>query len=147
MSELTKETVVRRYLEAHVAHDWETLGALRHADWSEDWPQTGERVRGHDNERAIMDHWPGGLPEPLKIRVTGSEDRWVVTGLNTILRVMGSGDYWFADGTASYPDGSTWFVAAILELRGDKIHRETWYFAPPLEALAWRAQWVERIED
>ena len=47
--------------------------------------------------------------------------------------------------TVAYPDGSTWFFAALLELRDSKMLRETWYYAPPSEAPAWRAQWVERI--
>jgi hypothetical protein len=45
----------------------------------------------------------------------------------------------------AYPDGSTWFFAALLELRDSTMLRETWYYAPPSEAPAWRAQWVERI--
>ena len=60
--------------------------------------------------------------------------------------IVGSGDSWWGDGTAIYPDGSHWFAAALIELRGGLIYRETWYFAPPLEPPAWRAAWVERIE-
>ena len=144
MGSPSNEEIVHRYFEAHRVHDYDTVGTLRHADWQEDWPQTGERVRGHANDRAIMDHWPDGLPEGERLRVTGSEDRWVTTPSNTIHRVVGSGDAWWADGTATYPDGSRWFCAAILSLRDGKVHRETWYFGPPLEAPEWRAPWVER---
>ena len=140
----SNEEVVRRYLAAHKAHDYDAVGALRHPDWTIEWPQSGERVRGHANDKAIMDNWPEGLPDALAMRAVGSEDRWVVTPFNTIQRVVGSGDFWWADGTAAYPDGTTWFVAAILELRDSKLYRETWYFGPPLEAPAWRAAWVER---
>ena len=139
--------VVSRYMAAHVAHDYDTVASIRHRDWVEEWPQTGERVRGHANDAAIMANWPGGLPEANEVRVVGSEDRWVLTPAWTIQRVVGSGDTFFADGTATYPDGSLWFVAALLELLDGKIRNETWYFAPPLEAPAWRAQWVERIDD
>jgi hypothetical protein len=38
-----------------------------------------------------------------------------------------------------------WFFAALLERRDSTMLRETWYYAPPSEAPAWRAQWVERI--
>ena len=146
MAELTKEQVVRRYFDAHLRHDYDAVGELREPDWTTEWPQTGERVRGHANDAAIMANWPGGLPEGYRLRVVGSEDRWVLTGLNTIERIVGSGDSWWADGKASYPDGSTWFVSMLVELRGSKIHKETWYFAPPLEAPEWRAQWVERTD-
>jgi hypothetical protein len=81
----------------------------------------------------------------LSVRVVGSEDEWVVTPSNTIHRVVGSGDYWFADGTSLYPDGSTWFLSVLIQLRDGKVYRETCYFAPPFEAPAWRAAWVERM--
>ncbi len=47
-------------------------------------------------------------------------------------------------GPVAYPDGSSWFVSALLQLQGGKVLRETWYFAEPVEAPAWRAAWVER---
>ena len=92
-----------------------------------------------------MENWPGGRPSDLSVRVVGSEDQWVATPFNTIHRVVGSGDFWFADGTSAYPDGSTWFISALIQLRAGKVYRETWYFAPPLDAPAWRAAWVERM--
>jgi hypothetical protein len=145
MAEASNGEIVRRYLAAHTAHDYDTVGALRDPDWTVEWPQSGERVRGGANDRAIMDNWPGGLPSSEGFRVAGSEDRWVTTPLNTIHRVVGSGDLWWADGTSAYPDGSTWFIAALLQLRGGKMYRETWYFGPPFDAPAWRAEWVERM--
>jgi hypothetical protein len=33
----------------------------------------------------------------------------------------------------------------IMEFSGDKVARETQYFADPFEASPWRAQWVERM--
>ena len=93
----------------------------------------------------IMDSWPGGLPNADAIRVVGSEDRWVATPMNTMHRVVGSGDFWWSDGLAVYPDGSTWHVAALLELRSGRLHRETWYFAAPFDPPAWRSAWVERM--
>jgi len=53
---------------------------------------------------------------------------------------------WWADGSARDAYGSTWFVAAILELRSGRLYREHSFFAPPLEPPAWRAQWVETLD-
>ena len=145
MTQPSNEEVVNRYFAAHAAHQYDDVDALRHPDWTEEWPQSGERVRGIANSRAIMDNWPGGLPEALKIRLVGSEDRWVLTPGLTIQRVVGNGDFWWFDGTASYPDGSSWFAAGLLQLRDARILKETWYFGPPLDPPAWRAQWVERM--
>ncbi len=145
MAAPSNEELVRRYVEAVMAQDASVLGQLRHPDWTEEWPQSGERVRGHANDRAIIDNWPGGQPTGEWIRVVGAEDRWVVTPMFTVQRVVGSGDFWWAAGMVTYSDGSTWFDVDLLELRDGKVLRETWLFAPPSEAPAWRAQWVERI--
>jgi hypothetical protein len=146
VAETSNEQVVHLYLAAHKAHDYDTVGTLRHRDWTEEWPQSGERVRGHANDQSIMDNWPGGLPQASDIRVVGAEDRWVVTPALTMVRIVGSGDFWWTDGTATYPDDTVWHAVALLELRGGLVVRETWYFAPPLEAPGWRAAGVERID-
>jgi len=145
MTTPSNEEIVHRYLDAHRNHDYDTVGSLRHPGWTVTWPQSGERVHADANDRAIMENWPGGLPVAGDIRVVGSEDRYVATPSYTIERIVGAGDVWWADGTSGYPDGSTWFAAAILELREGKLYRETWYFAPPLEAPTWRSRWVERV--
>jgi hypothetical protein len=146
MSAETNEEIVRRYVAAHATDDGETMGTLRAPGWTADMPQSGERIRGHENDRAIMAHWPGGSPQASVGRVAGSEDRWVVTPAWTYQRVAGEGDLWWADALARYPDGSTWFAVILIELRDRKVARETWFFGPPLEAPAWRARWVERTD-
>jgi hypothetical protein len=145
MADPSNEEIVRRYMEAHRIHDHATIGALSHPEWACEYPQTGERIRGVANLLAILGNWPGGHPEGLFPRLTGSEDRWVMTPANTIQRIVGSGDTWWFDGTSAYPDGSSWFVSGLLTLREGLVHRETWYFGPSLEAPAWRSQWVEPI--
>lgn len=146
MPQLSNEDVVRAYARANEAHDADRLTELRHPDWTAEWPQSGERVRGDANMRALDEHWPGGEPEPRATRVVGSEDRWVITPGYTLQRIVGSGDFWWADGTITYPDGSTWFLALLMELRDGRVYRETVYFAEPFEAQAWCAQWVERMD-
>jgi ketosteroid isomerase-like protein len=145
MSERTNEEVVRAYMQALVVNDADALARLRDPDWVLDYPQSGERIRGHANDRAIADHYPGGLPEVDPGRFVGSEDRWVVTPSFTYERVAGSGDTWWVEGTARYPDGSTWYVASLYRMRTGRIFRETTYWALPFDPPAWRAEWVEPI--
>jgi hypothetical protein len=145
LSERSNEDVVRAYFAAHKAHDQDALTALRHPDWTLEWPQSRERIRGDANDRGMAASYPGGLPDFDTRTVVGAEDRWVVTPLLTIQRVVGSGDQWWADGTVRYPDGSMWFILVMAELRDGKIYRETGYFAPPLDPPEWRAAWVETI--
>jgi hypothetical protein len=144
---MTNDEVVHRYIAAYAADDRATLGQLKHPDWVVDYPQSGERIRGHVNMTAIMDHYPGGAPEIERTRVMGSEDRYVMTPSFTFERVVGSGDLWWGDGLAHYPDGSRWHIVILVELRDGKVWRETDYFAAPFEAPAWRSPWVERIAD
>jgi ketosteroid isomerase-like protein len=146
MSEQSNDAVVRAYAAALASGDQDALGRLRHAEWTSDWPQSGERLRGHANAVALDAAYPGGRPAVTPERTVGSEDRWVMTPLYQLQRIVGNGDAWWADGTIAYPDGSVWKLAMLLELRDGRIHRETSYFAEPFEAPAWRAPFVERIE-
>jgi limonene-1,2-epoxide hydrolase len=146
MSGPSNEEVVRTYLQALTDNDAETMARLRDPGWTVDYPQSGERIRGHANERAIADNYPGGLPEFDPRRVVGSEDRWVVTPSFTFERIVGSGETWWTEGLATYPDGSTWHLVTLFRLLDGRIGREVTYWAEPFDAPAWRAGWVERIE-
>jgi len=147
MGERSNEEVVHDYLRAMVENDSEAFARLRDPDWFLDYPQSGERIRGQANDRAVADHYPGGLPEVDTGRIVGSEDRWVVTPSFTFARIAGSGDTWWVEGTATYPGGSVWYVATMYQLRGGRILREVTYWAEPFDPPAWRAAWVERIEE
>jgi hypothetical protein len=146
MTDESNESVVHAYAAALASGDQEALGRLRHSDWTAEWPQSGERVRGHATAAALDAAYPGGRPAVHPKRVVGSEDRWVMTPLYQLQRIVGNGDSWWADGVISYPDGSVWRLAMLLDLRDGQIHRETSYFAAPFEAPAWRAPFVERYE-
>jgi ketosteroid isomerase-like protein len=145
MAERSNEEIVRHYWQAHAANDFDKLSELRHREWTVEWPQSGERIRGDANARAMVDNYPGGLPDINAGRIVGSEDRWVTTPMYTIQRVVGNGDFWWGDGTVSYPDGSMWSLAVLVQVRDGKIYRETDYFAAPFDPPAWRAPWVERM--
>jgi hypothetical protein len=145
MGPRSNEEIVNAYLRAYTVDDSAALGALRHPDWMVDYPQSGERIRGHANDRAVAANYPGGLPGLATDQVIGSEDRWVVSPSFTYERIVGSGDSWFVRGKALYPDGSTWYVASVYHLVDGLIHHEITYWAEPFESPAWRAEWVERI--
>lgn len=141
----TNREIVERYAnEVMVSSD--ELDRLRHPDFVEDWPQSGERIRGAANMRAIADNHPGRPTHGGLLRVVGSEDRWVVTPSYTTLRIEGTGDVYTIVWRAIYPPDALWYVTMIVELRDQLIWRATSLFAEAFEAPAWRAQWVERIE-
>lgn len=59
--------------------------------------------------------------------------------------VIGGGDLWVTELILTY-DGKSSYTVSIMEFRGDKVARETQYFADPFVAPASRAQWVERMD-
>jgi hypothetical protein len=146
MAQRTNEEVIHAYIRALTENDAEALASLRDPDWFVDYPQSSERIRGHANERAIADNYPGGIPEVDAGRIVGSEDRWVVTPSFTFERIAGGGETWWSEGRARYPDGSLWHIVSMYRLHDGRIAREITYWALPFDAPAWRAGWVEPIE-
>ena len=101
-----------------------------HAMYTEDavleFPQSGERFVGVENMR----EWRSRYPAQTSI---------------TCRETRGRDDLWITELSIRYDDGPEAFGLAIHELRGDKIARETIYYAEGFEAPEWRAQW--RAED
>ena len=147
--------LAERYAESHNApFDWEQMRSLLHPEFVEEWPQSGERIRGFDNKRAVMENYPGGLPEAGlgTRRIVGTEDRVVTAPVPagpvpflSVVRVLGSGDTFTYEGSARYQTGESVHVVSTIEIKNEKVWRATTYFAPPFEAPDWRAQWVERM--
>ena len=118
---------IREHYAALLAGDEAAYAALVHEDFVQEWPQSGERVRGKTACLNIARNYPGGPPQI------------------TLGRISGAGDHWVVEGTSRYPDGTDWHIVAVLELRDGKVVRETDYFGPTYPAPEWRQQWVEPI--
>jgi len=99
-------------------------------DFVEEWPQSGERIRGRDNAKAINDNYP---------KMTGT------TPKISLRRISGEGAHWVVEGSIDYGDGTPVSYVGIAELRDGRVARITEYFANPFEPPAWRSKWVERI--
>jgi hypothetical protein len=115
-----------RHWAASDANDFETEHLIYREDAVLDYPQSGERMRGRKNIQAQR------ASQPSKKRFA-------------IQRIIGSGDLWVTEYVIDY-DGKPSYTVSIMEFNGDKVARETQYFADPFAAAAWRAQWVERID-
>ena len=135
--------VFEAFLSAVNSRNTAALDALVHPDYLETHPQSGERIHGVANLRAIIEHYPGGYEDKGLHRVVGSEDRWVVTPAYTLLRIEGAGDTFTSVQQARYPDGSDWHVVSIGEIRDGRVWRVQTFFAPAFDAPAWRSPWVE----
>jgi hypothetical protein len=142
-TELTNSELVLRYHEAYRRNDHDRLDRMRTPDWVEEWPQSGERIRGTLNERLIHENYPG-YPEIELTHVAGDPGRWAISPSNTVVRISGDGELWFVQGVNEYQSGPI-NVLSIIELSGGLVKRETVYFAEPFEPPAWRSSWSGRI--
>ena len=143
MSVTEPRAVFDAFLEALNRADTAALERLVHPDFTDVYPQSGERIRGYDNLRAIIDNYPGGYVAGGIDRVVGSEYRWVVTPSFTVQRIEGAGDTFTGVQKGRYPDGSDWHIVTIAEIRDGRVWRVQSFFAQAFEPPAWRSAWVE----
>ncbi|MGO9589785.1 MAG: nuclear transport factor 2 family protein [Candidatus Acidiferrales bacterium] len=124
-----RDQEIRAALDQHWAasdaSDFETEHRIYLEDAVLEYPQSGERTRGRSNIQNQRASQP-------------SNKRF------SIRRIIGSGELWVTEFILTY-DGKPSYTVSIMEFRGDKVARETQYFADPFVAPAFRAQWVERM--
>ena len=124
--------IVEEFIRAMAERDVEAQDRLLADDFVEEYPQSGERIVGKANRRAIIENYPGGQPDASAS--TSSQKPPVITG---------TGDHFTATGKIKYPNGETWDIISLIEFRDGKIAKMTDYFAAPFEAPAWRAPYVQ----
>jgi ketosteroid isomerase-like protein len=120
-----RDTLERYRQEFFERQNMDAIDDLMHDDYAEEYPQSGERIRGKDNARAVYERYPS-MPDLIDYSYKLEGDLAVI---EMIL------DY----------DGQRMNVCEIVEFEDGKIKRGRGYFAEPFEAPEWRAQWVERI--
>ena len=125
--------IVEQFVQAMAASDMEAQERLLADDIVEDYPQSGEQIRGKANRRGIIENYPGGQPQDAKSQ-----------GQSIAPEITGSGDQFTVVGPITYPNGETWQYIGLMQLSNAKINRITSYFAAPFEAPAWRARYVEK---
>ena len=125
-----QEQQIRAVLDQHWAasdaNDFETEHRIYHEDAVLEYPQSGERTRGRSN----IQNQRAGQPSNKRF---------------SIRRIVGTGALWVTEFILTY-DGKPSYTVSIMEFSGDKVARETQYFADPFAAPAFRAQWVERMD-
>jgi hypothetical protein len=87
-----------------------------------EFPQSGERFVGVENFREWRSSYPANTSFDFK-------------------RVRGGDDLWIAELTVTYDGGPPNFGVSIVELRDDRIARESIYITEAFEPPEWRAQW------
>jgi SnoaL-like protein len=95
---------------------------MYHDDAILEFPQSGERFEGVANIREWRSRYPGSVSFDVG-------------------RIRGAEDIWAAEMAVSYEGGEPRYGVDILEIRNDKIARETIYVGEPFDPPEWRAQW------
>jgi ketosteroid isomerase-like protein len=123
----TTRRLVERYWQVMNGNDFRAVGELLHDEFVLDYPQSGERIRGRENNALINERYPS--PGPWNFTV----ERLVVDGDQAVSDVRVRG----ADVEAR--------AISFFEMRDGLIWRVTEYWPEPFEAPEWRSAWVERI--
>ena len=144
---MTPRDLLGRLYDAFNRHDYDEAMKLLHPDFIEDWPQSGERIYGPANLRAILENYPDGVTFEATPEYHGPDEEWAITPGYTVIRVTEAGNSGTGVIKLRYGDGSEWWMLALFELKDDLLHRQTTFFAGPFEAPEWRARWVERIDS
>jgi hypothetical protein len=130
LAQSTQEQQIRAALDQHWAasdaNDFETEHRIYLEDAVLEYPQSGELTRGRSNIQGQR------ASQPNKKRFS-------------IRRIVGSGELWVTEFILTY-DAKPSYTVSIMEFKGDKVARETQYFADPFVAPAFRAKWVERMD-
>jgi hypothetical protein len=114
---------VRAMLEQHFSSsDPQRSHEMYHDDAVLEFPQSGERFVGVENLR----EWRSNYPASTRVEFR---------------EIRGREDLWIAEVSISYDRGAWSYGVSILELRGDKIARESIYITEGWEPPEWRAQW------
>src|SRR5918997_2984205 len=110
------EATVRAMLEQHfTSSDPHLSHEMYHDDAVLEFPQSGERFEGVENLREWRSSYPASTTVEFR-EIRGREDLWI------------------AEVSISYDDNPPSLGITILELRGDKIARESIYVTDPWEA-------------
>jgi hypothetical protein len=129
LEQSTLEKQIRAALDQHWAasdaNDFETEHRIYLDDAVLEYPQSGELTRGRANIQGQR------ASQPNKKRFS-------------IRRIVGSGELWVTEFILTY-DAKPSYTVSIMEFKGDKVARETQYFADPFVAPAFRTKWVERM--
>lgn len=142
-------TIIEAVVKAMNTNDFSVYDRLFTEDFVDEYPQSGELIRGPANARWILEHYPGAenLPRAIDLesmRSLASDATRVVPPTFSIVQIEGGGTTGSVAIKGVYPDASVWWIIVLYTLRGDRICRSSTFFAPEFPAPEWRAGHVER---
>jgi ketosteroid isomerase-like protein len=123
MDDAERRLLVESHHAASARGDMDAVHSIYHDDAVIEYPQSAERIIGRQKLRGLRESYPAKLGFSVQ-------------------RIVGSGDVWISEYVIRY-DGKPVHTVSIMVFDGDKVARETLYFADPFDPPEWRSEWVE----
>lgn len=124
---MNSKQVIETFWQMMEGNDFYAVAQLLHKEYTLDWPQSGERIRGAENFAKLNTAYP-------------AEGKWRFV----INSIVADGENVVTD--VSVTDGVRHDrVITFSTIRDEKIWKQVEFWPEPFEAPNWRAQWVERI--
>jgi limonene-1,2-epoxide hydrolase len=124
---MNNKQIVESFWEAMADNDFYAAARHLHDDFTLEWPQSGERIRGRDNFAAVNTFYPSDGKWTFQINQIAADGELVVTDVHV------------SDGKRHDR------VVTFSTIRNGRIWKQIEFWPEPFEAAAWRAQWAERI--
>ncbi len=124
---MTNKQILEEFWATMETNDFYAAAQLLHNDYTLDWPQSGERIRGRNNFAAMNTAYPAEGKWTFLINHIAADGELVVTDVSV------------SDGNLE--DRCITFST----IRDGKIWKQVEFWPAPFYAPAWRAQWVEKI--
>ena len=147
MDPMTIRELIDELWRAVSVHDYDAALRVLHPDFVEEYPQSGERIRGLANYRAILENYPTGVGPRVDTATFQSHEAtaWAMSPAYTVIQIQESANDATVVSKLHYPDGSDWVMIALVDIKVLLLYRQTSYFAQSFDAPEWRARWVETI--
>ena len=126
-----EESAARAAIEDHLAASTDDIvraSQIYAEDAVLEFPQGRERIRGRADIIAFRSAYPARVTFDLH-------------------RIIGRQDLWVNEYVIRYNDDQPLNVVGIMEFSNGTVIRERIYFGAPWEPPAWRAQWVEPMDE
>lgn len=123
---MNNKQILEIFWSTMATNDFYGAAQLLHEDFTLEWPQSGERIRGGEHFALINTHYPAEGMWHFQINSILAENETVVTDV-------------------SVTDGKRQDRAITFStIRDGKIWKQVEFWPEPFEAPAWRAGWVEK---
>lgn len=124
---MNNKQIVENFWATMATNDFYAAAQLLHDEFTLEWPQSGEIIRGRNNFALINTHFPANGKWEFTINAVVAENELVVTDV-------------------SVTDGNRQDRAITFStIRDGKIWKQVEFWPESYEAPKWRAAWVEKI--